>query len=169
MKVLIEKGGFLPARADKGSAGLDLICPTDFIVRAYARVVIPMAFRLELDHGYEAQIRPRSGCSLKGMPGLFLYDMDTISEMEDERERAMFIASREARFNADVELGTVDETYRGIVGVILHNNGIAFGIPRGSRIAQMVIAPVWMGDLGVADELSETERGEGGFNSTGTR
>ncbi len=104
-----------------------------------ARALIPTGFAMELPEGYEAQIRPRSGLAFKhGVTVL----------------------------NAP---GTIDSDYRGEVKVLLINLGDEpFRIERGMRIAQLVIQPVSHATLIEADELSTSERGTGGFGSTGT-
>jgi len=104
-----------------------------------ARAAVSTGFAIAVPDGYEAQVRPRSGLSLK---------------------RGLTVA------NAP---GTIDSDYRGEVKVILINLGKEdFVIERGMRVAQMVIAPVKQVDICVVDTLDETDRGSGGFGSTGT-
>jgi dUTP pyrophosphatase len=102
------------------------------------RALVPTGLTIALPPGYEAQVRPRSGLASKhGVTVL----------------------------NAP---GTVDADYRGEIGVLLINHGDApFAIQRGERIAQMVVAAVVRAELVAADALSATERGSGGFGSTG--
>lgn len=104
------------------------------------RALVPTGFAMEIPAGFEVQVRPRSGWALKhGVTVL----------------------------NAP---GTVDADYRGQVGVILVNHGREpFAIAHGDRIAQLVVAPVVQGAFALADDLSETARGAGGFGSTGRR
>ena len=110
----------------------------DIVLPPMERVIIPTGLFMELPVGYEAQVRPRSGLAAKH--GLTVLNSP----------------------------GTVDSDYRGEVKVILINHGPeAFVINRGDRIAQMVIAPVTQGILQETEELPDTERGEGGFGSTG--
>ena len=102
------------------------------------RKLIPTGLKIELEHGYEAQIRPRSGLSIKH--GITLINC----------------------------IGTIDEDYRGEVCVpIVNVSNEAYTIQPDERIAQMVIARVEQAEIKVAVELSETSRGEGGFGSTG--
>jgi len=125
------------------AAGADLraAVPADMpmILKPGARALVPTGFAMALPAGYEAQIRPRSGLAYKhGITCL----------------------------NAP---GTIDADYRGEVKVLLINHGeAAFTITRGERIAQMVIAPITQPDFIQVTNLSETERGAGGFGSTGT-
>lgn len=129
----------LPSYATAGAAGLDLraAVPAPLVVAAGERVLVPTGFRIAVPHGFEAQVRPRSGLALRH--GIVLPNAP----------------------------GTIDSDYRGEVQVILWNAGPApFRISRGDRIAQLVVAPVAHVQL---DEvaLDDTERGSGGFGSTG--
>jgi dUTP pyrophosphatase len=130
----------LPAYATEQSAGMDLLAAVDAPVMLLpsARALIPTGIAIALPKGYEAQIRPRSGLALK-------HGITTL--------------------NAP---GTIDADYRGEIGVILINHGDApVTIERGMRIAQMVIAPYTHASWQVVESLDSTERGAGGFGSTG--
>lgn len=150
MKIkLVSEGAKMPSKADCGAAGFDLYVPKDTVINP-GRNIIPLDFSMELEHGYEATIRPRSGFSAKGME--CVQDGQTV------------------RADIDVLLGTIDETYRGIVGVIVKSCvDSPVVITQGTRIAQMVISPCYMDELTQVDELTETERGEGGFGHSGTK
>jgi len=132
----------LPRYESAHAAGLDLMAavPADGAVTLPpgGRALVPTGFAMALPPGYEAQVRPRSGLALKhGVTVL----------------------------NAP---GTVDADYRGEIGVILINTGMAdFTVSRGMRIAQLVVAPVRQARLVEVDRLGPTERGAGGFGSTG--
>lgn len=136
------EGLALPAYQSTHAAGLDLSAavPADApIMLAPGRhALVPTGLTLALPPGYEAQVRPRSGLAARhGVTVL----------------------------NAP---GTIDADYRGEIGVLLVNHGDApFAIRRGERIAQMVIAPVIQVELAPTDSLSTTDRGSGGFGSTG--
>ena len=137
----------LPAYATPGAAGADLranLRPEDrdsgFILDRMRRAIIPTGLRLEIPPGYEVQIRPRSGLALKH--GISLANTP----------------------------GTIDSDYRGPLGVLLINLGDAhFTVHHGERIAQMIVAPVVQARFELAQGLSETDRGAGGFGSTGRR
>lgn len=152
MKIkLLSEGAKVPKRAEKGSAGYDLYVPCDSIVWP-GRNVIPLDIAIELDPGTEGQIRPRSGFSVKGIEGLY--------GPCDEGELK--------RFDADVIIGTLDESYRESVGVIIKSHEtLPFMIKKGTRVAQMVISKYESGEFEITDTLSETDR-KGGFESTGT-
>lgn len=130
----------IPEYATAGAAGLDLSASTTYplILAPGAFTVVPCGFAIALPHGFEAQIRPRSGLAAKhGVTVL----------------------------NAP---GTIDADYRGEVKVILINHGPEnFTITPGMRIAQMVVAAVEQVMWAAADELPETDRGAGGFGHTG--
>jgi dUTP pyrophosphatase len=136
------EGLALPAYQSAHAAGLDLLAAVPeaapMMLAPGKHALIPTALTIALPPGYEAQVRPRSGLAAKhGVTVL----------------------------NAP---GTVDADYRGEIGVLLINHGDApFLIRRGERIAQMVIAPVTRAELVPATSLSATDRGSGGFGSTG--
>ena len=135
----------LPSYETTGAAGADLRAnfPPDqrhvgTVLAAGARALVPTGLQMEIPQGYEVQLRPRSGLALKH--GITL-------------------------LNAP---GTIDSDYRGTVGVILINTSDQdFHIAHGDRIAQMVVAPVTQAGFAVSDDLSATDRGAGGFGSTG--
>ena len=144
MKVHILPNGEglkLPAYQTPGSAGMDLRAAIEapVVLAPGERAAIPTGLQVAVPLGYEAQVRPRSGLSIR--QGLTVVNAP----------------------------GTVDSDYRGEVGVLLINLGQEpVEISRGMRIAQMVIAPVVQVELDVVDSLDETSRGDGGFGSTGT-
>lgn len=130
----------LPGYMSEGAAGLDLAAALDapIILEPGARAVVPTGFAVEIPPGYEGQVRPRSG--LAARHGVTL-------------------------LNAP---GTIDADYRGEVKVILINHGREpYTIENGSRIAQLVLAPMTRAEVAEALALSATDRGAGGFGSTG--
>ncbi|MCB9989369.1 MAG: dUTP diphosphatase [Rhodospirillales bacterium] len=130
----------LPAYATAQSAGMDLTAALEEAIELDTgeRALIPTGLSIALPPGYEAQIRPRSGLALKH--GITVLNSP----------------------------GTIDADYRGEIGVILINHGQEpFTIERGMRIAQMVIARHETVKVTVVKELNETQRGTGGFGSTG--
>ena len=128
----------LPAYATDGAAGMDVVAAENVILRPGMRHAVATGFAMAIPAGYEIQVRPRSGLALKS--GIMVPNTP----------------------------GTVDSDYRGEVKVILiHLSEDNFPIQRGDRIAQLVLAPVTLAQWQEVDELDETERGEGGFGSTG--
>lgn len=129
-----------PKKATDGAAGYDLRSAIDVVIRPKERFKVPCGFKIEVETGYEAQVRPRSG----------LADKFGITVLNSP--------------------GTIDEDYRGVCAVILYNSSDeAFHVTRGMRIAQMVPAAVVPSCIDEVDELTETKRGEAGFGSTGTK
>ncbi|WP_323783194.1 dUTP diphosphatase [Leisingera sp.] len=132
----------LPAYQTAGAAGADIRANLPdrdaLMLEPGARVLVPTGLRLEIPAGYEVQIRPRSGLALKH--GITLPNTP----------------------------GTIDSDYRGPLGVILLNAGQEpFAIRHGERIAQLVVAPVLQARIELAEALTGTSRGDGGFGSTG--
>ena len=135
-------GLVLPAYQTAHAAGLDLLAAVPenapVILAAGAYALVPTALTIALPDGYEAQVRPRSGLAAK-------HGVTVLNSP-----------------------GTIDADYRGEIGVLLINHGAtAFTITRGERIAQMVIAQVTRAELVTVAALTETDRGAGGFGSTG--
>lgn len=132
----------LPSYETLQSAGMDLRAALDksVVLDPGERVLIPTGFKMALPKGYEAQIRPRSGLAIK--KGITMLNSP----------------------------GTIDADYRGEIKVIAINHGQeSFEINHGDRIAQMVIAPVVQLPISEVDNLPETDRGDGGFGSTGVK
>jgi dUTP pyrophosphatase len=128
----------LPRYETPGAAGLDLRADEAFTPAPGELRLVPTGLAVELPHGHEGQVRPRSGLALKHGVGMV---------------------------NAP---GTIDSDYRGEVGVLLVNHGQApVSFVRGDRIAQLVVAPVVQAELELVDALAESGRGGGGFGSTG--
>ena len=128
----------LPRYETEGSAGMDLRADEPFTLAPGERRLVPTGLALEIPAGHEGQVRPRSGLAVRH--GI-------------------------AIVNAP---GTIDSDYRGEVQVVLVNLGQApVAFARGDRIAQLVIAPVTRAVVEVADDLTATGRGAGGFGSTG--
>jgi len=134
----------LPFYATEGAAGADIRASLpekkNLVVKPGQRVLVPTGLSMEIPYGYEIQVRPRSGLSLKSP--------------------LMVVNSP----------GTIDSDYRGEVCIIVGNFGNEdYVIEHGLRVAQLVIAPVIQAKYSVVNTLGETKRGEGGFGSTGTR
>lgn len=136
-----EDPGFsAPRYMSPGASGMDLCASLarPVVLKPLHRELIPCGFSMELPEGYEAQIRPRSGLAIR-------HGITCLNSP-----------------------GTIDHDYRGEIKIILINLGQeVFTINPGDRIAQMIIQKVEQVELEWADELPATERGEGGFGSTG--
>ena len=128
----------LPAYATTGAAGMDVVSAEDVVIAPGARHAVATGLAMAIPEGYEIQVRPRSGLALKH--GITVPNTP----------------------------GTIDSDYRGELKVILINLGDEpFTIARGDRVAQLVLAPVVQAAWDEVAELDTTERGTGGFGSTG--
>ena len=140
IETLAENETCIPSYASTGAAGADLkACIQEPITIAPGTsCLISTGLKLAIPHGYEVQVRPRSGLALKNQ----------ITVLNTP--------------------GTIDSDYRGDIGVILINHGKQdFVVTPGMRIAQLVVAPVYLANFVTAEELSTTVRGSGGFGHTG--
>ena len=136
----LNENVIVPSYQTEGAAGMDLCAFLDnpVTLKSLERKLIPTGIKIELPSGYEAQVRPRSGMSIKH--GITLVNC----------------------------VGTIDEDYRGEVCVpVINLSKEDFTINNGDRIAQMVISPVTKAEINIVQKLSDTKRGEGGFGSTG--
>tara|TARA_B110000211_G_scaffold130797_1_gene150248 strand:- start:375 stop:815 length:441 start_codon:yes stop_codon:yes gene_type:complete len=125
-----------------GSSGMDIAAyiKKDIIINSGDKALIPTGFSLSIPQGYEVQIRPRSGLAIK--KGITILNTP----------------------------GTIDSDYRGEIKVVLINlSKDKFTVQNGERIAQMVVCPIVQVSIEEVKELSETNRGIGGFGSTGTK
>lgn len=140
IKIINTSSNPLPSYATVDSSGVDLMANinTDIVLKPLERKLIPTGIFVEIPSGYEAQIRPRSGLAIK--QGITCLNSP----------------------------GTIDADYRGEINVIIINlSDILVTITNGMRIAQMVFAPVTKVNFIENVTLSNTQRGEGGFGSTG--
>jgi dUTP pyrophosphatase len=141
VKIINKSSHPLPSYQTSQSAGMDLRAnnPEPIVLKPLMRAIVPTGLFIELPEGYEAQIRPRSGLAAKKGIGLV---------------------------NSP---GTIDADYRGEIGVIVVNlSNDDFTIENGERIAQMVIAKHEVASWQEVESLNESDRGSGGFGSTGT-
>lgn len=140
IRCVAEKGAIVPSYQTMGSAGADVsaFLSESVTLKPFERALIPTGLKFEIPEGYEIQVRPRSGLAIKN--GITCLNTP----------------------------GTIDSDYRGEVKIILINLGSeSFEIKNGDRIAQLVVAPVTQGNFSIVENLSDTERGSGGFGSTG--
>ena len=134
----LSEKAILPSIAHPGDAGMDLFSIENKILESGRSYLVKTGISIQLPKNTEAQIRPRSGLALK----------HTIALTNTP--------------------GTIDEGYRGEIGVIMINHGREnFEITEGMKIAQMVIKPIYEVKITEVNDLSDTSRGEGGFGSTG--
>lgn len=136
----LEHNRFVPEYKTEGAAGMDLCAAIaePVTLKPLERTLIPTGLKIELEHGYEAQIRPRSGLSIKH--GITLINC----------------------------VGTIDEDYRGEVCIpVVNLSNETYTIQPDERVAQMIITRVEQAEIEVVTELTTTVRGAGGFGSTG--
>ncbi len=142
VKYIAADGAVVPEYKTPGSAGCDVCAhiENDLVIAAGKFAMIPTGLFFEIPEGYEIQVRPRSGLAAKN--GVTVLNTP----------------------------GTIDSDYRGELKIILINLGDAdFTVHNKDRIAQIIIAPVTQAVFEAAEKLSETERGTGGFGSTGVK
>lgn len=138
VRIVLDEGTECPAYATPGSAGVDLRSRIALELKPMERALVPTGVRVEIPEGFEAQIRPRSGLAIRH--GISMVNTP----------------------------GTIDSDYRGEVHLILINFGQeSLMIHPGDRVGQMVFTPVVQAQFEVVASLEATERGEGGFGSTG--
>lgn len=135
---IIDSSAVLPSYAHPGDAGMDIRSIEELTIAPGARALVHTGLVMMLPPGFEAQVRPRSGLALKN--GVTVLNTP----------------------------GTIDEGYRGEIGVILANFGSEpFKVEKGAKIAQMVIAPCTRAEIAECEIVDDTARGTGGFGSTG--
>lgn len=140
LKIVVEDGVEVPRYATPGSAGMDLRIKEDVWLNPHERKTVGTGVRMAIPEGYVGLVFPRSGLASK--MGISLSNC----------------------------VGVIDSDYRGEVGATLVNNDVApHFLQRGERVCQLAVIEVAHCDVSVVDELDETERGEGGFGSTGTK
>jgi len=136
----IHPEAVLPAYAHPSDAGMDVRSVADLVIPAGGRALVPTGLVAIIPPMYEIQVRPRSGLALKH--GVTVLNTP----------------------------GTIDSGYRGEIGVILANFGDKdFSVLKGDKVAQLVFAPVVQPEIEETDTIDETDRGAGGFGSTGVR
>lgn len=138
VRLELFNGGKIPAYARDGDAGVDLVANEDVTLWPWSRALVKTGIKVEIPYGYVGLVHPRSGLALN--TGITV-------------------------LNAP---GTIDSGYRGEVGVILFNTtDVEHHVKTGDRIAQLVFQKVETVEFEVVDALTESDRGEGGFGSTG--
>ena len=140
IKFLAQEGAIIPEYKTSGAVGADVCAflSEPVVIKSGEFAMIPTGLSFAIPEGYEIQVRPRSGLAAKN--GVTVLNTP----------------------------GTIDSDYRGEVKVILINHGKdSFTVNNGDRVAQLIVAPVTQGIFEKAEELDSTERGEGGFGSTG--
>lgn len=157
MKILVKKihdDAIIPEFAHVTDSGADLYTSKDLSLAPRQKGIAPTGICVALPPGFGATIRNKSGNTVKGVSC-------KIKVNEEE-----LLAS--GRVDVTVYLGTIDNTYRGEIGIMVRNDSdFPIVIPKGTKLAQLVLEKIYQCDFEEVDSLDETDRGEGGFGSTG--
>lgn len=157
-------GGMMPRKATPYAAAYDLYTSDDYVLR-HGRQVLPLGFSMELPRGYRAVIVGRSGFVSRGVE---------VTYMRMTPSGEWTAVDQHCRIDAQVELGVIDSDYRDSVGVLFKvcawiGPSERYVLPRGTRIAQMMIDEIPDMELVEADELDMTDDRGGGFGHTGSK
>lgn len=162
----LHEDAIVPQYAHDGDAGFDIVTLCDTIIEPNTTAICKTGLAMAIPNGYEVQVRPRSGISLKGVDVTKLIYM---IEKDKENKRFVVVKEENGKEYIRVQLGTIDCQYRGEIGIIAHNtsNDVVV-IPKGTRLAQGVLNEVPQANFIIVEKLDDTDRGQGGFGSTGT-
>lgn len=134
---LLSNNAKIPTRGTKESAGLDFYTPIDIIINPWSDILIPLDLKIYITEGYALIMKEKSGIAFKK--------------------------------KCDIGACVIDSDYRGNIHAhLINNSGEYISFLKGDKICQGIIVPIWMGDINLVDKIDgETERGSGGFGSTG--
>lgn len=162
--IKLSENAIQPTYGRYGDVGMDLFTAEEITIKPHETVVIPTDIAMSIPLRYEGQVRPRSGNSLNGVKGCFKlreYQIETVLGTVINKVK------EECQPYLRVQLGTIDSNYRGNIGIITYNQeDYEVIVPKGTKLAQLIIAPVTMIDLMLVDSLENTNRGEKGFGSS---
>ena len=151
----LDKRAIMPTFAKEGDSGFDMYTLEDTIIKARETKMIKTGIAADLEEGYEIQVRPRSGISLSGAKGCRKYN--PLKQYQTKCQPYL-----------RVQFGTVDSNYRGDISIITHNQeSYDVLVPKGTRLAQCVVMEVPKIELIEVFEVSDSERGDTGFGSSG--
>lgn len=157
MKILVKKihdDAIIPEFAHVTDSGADLYTSKDLSLAPRQKGIAPTGICVALPPGFGATIRNKSGNTVKG-----------VSCKIKVNEEGLFASGR---VDITVYLGTIDNAYRGEIGIMVRNDSdFPIVIPKGTKLAQLVLEKIYQCDFEEVDSLDETDRGEGGFGSTG--
>ena len=167
----LDERATMPKFAKQGDSGFDMYTLEDTIIKARETKLIKTGIAADLEEGYEIQVRPRSGVSLNGMKGCF--KSGTNYNNSNSLGGFSFSVSgtgtiEECQPYLRVQFGTCDSGYKGDIGIITYNQeNYDVLIPKGTRLAQCVVMEVPKVELVEVFEISDSERGNSGFGSSG--
>lgn len=162
-----HENAVVPQFAHNTDSGFDLFTCEDTLIKAGKKAIVPTGIKLELPYGYGVQLKNKSGITVKGCP-IYSFDVEK-GEIDGIALRTKKVL-RDERADITVFEGTVDMMYRGDIGVMIKNEeSFDIVIPKQTKIAQGVIREVITCTFTEVEEVStNTDRGEGGYGSTGT-
>ena len=184
----LDERATTPIFAKEGDSGFDMYTLEDTVIKAGETKIVKTGIAADLEDGYEIQVRPRSGVSLNGVKGCYKYIETTrqsvlnknsyIQIIEDSYGQTInvFGDDKETKVKQNktispylrVQFGTVDSGYKGDISIITYNQeNYDVLIPKGTRLAQCVVMEVPKVELVEVFELSDSERGDSGFGSSG--
>ena len=153
----LHENAIVPVFAHPTDSGADLFTCEDLKLSPYGKGIAPTGIAIQLPEGFGATIRNKSGNTVNGIN--CKVNMQNLSGSFDE----MLM-----KIDIQVLLGTIDNAYRGELGIMVKNNSHFYvEIPKGTKLAQLVLEKIYQEQFEVVDELDDSDRGEGGFGSTG--
>ena len=160
----IHKDAVIPEFAHDTDSGFDLFTCEDTTVKAGEKAIVKTGLVFELPLGWGFQVRNKSGVTVKGLPA---FKLEIVSNVDGTD---IFYKVEEIRADVTVYLGTIDSAYRGEVGIMVKNEEkFDIVIPKYTKLAQGVLERVQQCIFKEVEEVNETDRGEGGFGSTGNK
>ena len=164
----LDERATMPKFAKQGDSGFDMYTLEDTIIKAGETKLIKTGIAADLEEGYEVQIRPRSGISLNGAKGCYRNTSSSLGGFSINVLRHESI--EECQPYLRVQFGTCDSGYKGDIGIITYNQeNYDVLVPKGTRLAQAVVMEVPKVELVEVFELSDSERGDKGFGSSGVK
>ena len=154
----VNENAILPCYAHSTDSGFDLFTSEDFTIDAKSTGAIPTGLKFELPKGYGIMVRPRSGNTLKGVNGTFEPIVDEFCYLIDDNKHKM---------DLKVQIGTIDENYRGEIKILTTNNELyPVCVPKGTKLAQGIVEKIPKAEFKEVKTINLTDRGENGFGST---
>ena len=159
----LHKDAIIPRFAHATDTGFDLFTVEDTIIRDGETKVVKTGLAIELPQGWGVAVRNKSGITIKGVP---VYS--NVLETKDDGSYEVVKVLKDERADIIVFLGTIDNGYRGEIGIMVRNDSMDYiTIPKHTKLAQGVLEKVYQCEFEEVEELDETERGTGGYGSTG--
>ena len=166
---ILHEDAVVPEFAHKTDSGADLYTCEPLRLKPGEKGIAKTGIAIALPKGYGATIRNKSGNTTKGVLCEVRNNIAKLSIEDNDITDVIFDWTME-RVDITVYLGTIDNAYRGEIGIMVKNESKhVIEIPKGTKLAQLVLEKIYHEDFRVVDDLDETDRGQGGFGSTGFR